>query len=108
MSGIGFYKDKADMQKFGRSACSELDGNNWAGCFKQINDALNLASKYLDPHNQHLPPYQPKQSQASPQRDADAKQIKAWCKDAVSEVDFGNLNGVVKFLYQAGSLANRY
>jgi hypothetical protein len=57
MTGIEFYKDKADIQKFGRSACSELDANNWGGAYKQINSGILLASKYLDPHHLHLPPY---------------------------------------------------
>lgn len=59
MTGIQFYKDKADMQKFGRSACSEIDGStNWNGAYNQINQGIELASRYLDAHQMHLPPYQ--------------------------------------------------
>jgi hypothetical protein len=108
MSGIEFYKDKADLQKVARSACSEIDANNWGGAHKQINTGIETASKYLDPHQMHLPPYQPKQSAATPQKQADATQAKKWCKDAVSEVDFGNLQAVVKFLAMAGNLVNKY
>jgi hypothetical protein len=63
------------MQKFGRSACSEIDGNNFSGAHKQIFDGIAMASKYLAPDNHayQIAPYQPKHGQPSPQKKADGE-----------------------------------
>ena len=96
------------MQKLVKKSVSEIDFHNYNGAAININKAIRLGSKYSDAHPYQLVDHVKKAHPVSSQQTADANEAKKFCKNAVSELDFSNLNGSIDQLAKAVQLCHKY
>lgn len=98
MSGATFYQDKGQIQKLCLKAALDAD-HNLKGCYDSITQAFKIASKYVETQKQPTEFGQVSSFVKKPL-------IKKYCKDAVSEIDFDNLQGAIEFMVKAFDLFN--
>ena len=88
------------MQKSVKNITSKLEFKDFAGAIEDINACVRLASPYAAgsvPYNFTL--YAAKMGQVDQSNlAADSQQVKKLSKNAISELDFSNMDGLVNWL----------
>ena len=100
-----YFMDLGEAEKHIKHCQSEIDFNNAQGATSFIAKAIALFQMHAGPAGQsvRLPPYQPKGNMQvnMGQRQADNQQCKKFCKYAISEIDFNNVEAAISWLSQA-------
>ena len=103
-----FFKSKELIQKLCKNIQSEIDYGNYEGAIKHVKLAFEEIGKYSTSQPYGLQPYQAKPKNATAQQQADLAAAKKLCKDAISELDFGNMDQCMGALYNAAMLVQKY
>ena len=88
------------MQKSVKNVTSQIEFKDFAGAIGEINACARLASPYAaNSVNYNFSSYAAKMGQVDQSNlAADTQQVKKLGKNAISEIDFGNMDGLVNWL----------
>lgn len=104
--------DMGEAEKHIKHCQAEIDFNNSAGAIDFIVKATDLFKKHAGPVGKSaaFAPYQPKGNMQVnlAQRQTDNTHCKKFCKYAISEVDFNNVDAAINWLGQCHQLLMKY
>ena len=108
MKTPAFFKSKELISKYCKNIQSEMEFGNYDGAIKHVQLAINEIAKYSPSQAYSMQPYQAKPKSQSAQKEADLLAAKKLCKDAISELDFGNMDQCMAAVYKAGMFVQKY
>ena len=94
-----YFIDKLEMQKHIKNALSTIDFKDYGGCIESIIETVKIANKYnTGASGYNFTPYQAKPNVSMANLTNDMNQTRKFGRNAISEVDFNNMTGLLQWL----------